>query len=434
MLERYAREAMTRLWSEQHKFETYLQVEKAVAKGWHALGLMDSQTCDQIQQASFQLEDIHHFEKTTKHDIIAFIQAVSKTLGDSERFFHYGITSSDCIDTALALLIKQSLALIVEDMHKLLSVLKARAYEFKEVVMVGRSHGVHGEPIAFGLVWALWYDDMRAHLKALQEVSKEVSVGMISGAMGNMAHSPFELEELVCQELGLGVAKISNQVISRERHARVCNALALLASSCEKIAINIRHYQRTEVYEAEEAFSVGQKGSSAMPHKRNPVLSENITGLARMIRAYAIPMMENVALWHERDISHSSVERFVLPDAFITLDFLLHRLTNLLKDLVVYPENMRRNLERTGGLVFSQRVLLELPKLGFSKAQSYTIVQENAMRVWALLQQGQNASFLEHLLAEERLKEVDRALITDCFETDYYLRQIPRIFARVFGD
>ncbi|WP_121022486.1 adenylosuccinate lyase [Helicobacter vulpis] len=434
MLARYAREAMARLWSEQRKFETYLQVEKAVAKAWHTLGLMDAKTCDQIQQASFQLEDIHAFEKATKHDVIAFIQAVSKTLGDAERFFHYGITSSDCIDTALALLIQQSLALIMEDLNALLAVLKARAYEFKEVVMVGRSHGVHGEPIAFGLVWALWYDDMRAHLKALQEVAQEVGVGMISGAMGNMAHTPFELEKLVCQELGLGVAKISNQVISRERHARVCNALALLASSCEKIAINIRHYQRTEVYEAEEAFSVGQKGSSAMPHKRNPVLSENITGLARMIRAYAIPMMENVALWHERDISHSSVERFVLPDAFITLDFLLHRLTTLLGDLVVYPENMRKNLERTGGLVFSQRVLLELPKLGFSKAESYAIVQENAMQVWALLQQGKQASFLEHLLAEPRLKEVDRALIKGCFEIDYYLRHVPRIFARVFGD
>ncbi|WP_120945406.1 MULTISPECIES: adenylosuccinate lyase [Helicobacter] len=433
MLDRYAREPMARLWGESHKFETYLRVEQAVARAWHTLGLLDAKTLAQIEQANFSLEDIHTFEKRTRHDVIAFIQAVSKSLGDAERFFHYGITSSDCIDTALALLIQESLGIIFEDLRVLLDVLKARALEFKEVVMVGRSHGVHGEPTSFGLVWALWYEDIHAHWQALQEAAKEVCVGMVSGAMGNMAHSPFELEELVCQELGLGVARVSNQVIPREKHARLCNAVALLVSTCEKIAINVRHYQRTEVYEAEEAFSAGQKGSSAMPHKRNPVLSENITGLARMIRAYAIPMMENVALWHERDISHSSVERFVFPDMFITLDFLLHRLATLLKNLLVYPENMRKNLERTGGLVFSQRVLLELPKLGFSKAQSYAIVQENAMWVWARLQEGLQADFLTQLLSDARLAQVDRALLKACFETDYYLRNVGRIFDRVFG-
>ncbi|WP_104753655.1 adenylosuccinate lyase [Helicobacter salomonis] len=432
MVERYAREAMTRLWSEQHKFETYLRVEKAVAKSWHALGLIDAQTCETIQQASFQLGDIHAFEQITKHDVIAFIQAVSKTLGDAERFFHYGITSSDCIDTALALLLKESLGIILKDLQELLEVLKARAYEFKDTLTIGRSHGIHGEPMSFGLVWALWFEEIKRHVHSLQGVLEEVGVGMISGAMGNMAHIPLELEEKTCEILGLKPAPITNQVISRDRHAKVINALAVLASSCEKIAVNIRHYQRTEVYEAEEAFGVGQRGSSAMPHKRNPVLSENITGLCRVIRGFVMPMMENVALWHERDISHSSVERFVFPDIFITADFMLHRLTNLLKDLVVYPENMRANLERTGGLVYSQRVLLELPKLGFSKDQSYAIVQENARQVWGNLQGGQQASLLECLLVDARLQSVSRSTLQNCFDPLHYLQRTDQIFKRVF--
>lgn len=438
MVARYARAPMQELWSLQNRFETYLRVEKAVVQAWHALGFIEDADCAKIQEATFDLDRIHELEQTTKHDVVAFVDAVCENLGASARFFHYGITSSDCIDTALALLLQEGLNIIIQDIQGLLGVLKARAYEFQETLMVGRSHGIHGEPMSFGLVWALWYEEIQRHLSALHAVLEEVGVGMISGAMGNLAHVPVELEEMACQILGLGVAKITNQVIGRDRHARVINALALLASSCEKIATSIRHLQRTEVYEAEEYFSKGQKGSSAMPHKRNPVLSENVTGLCRMIRSYCMPMMESVALWHERDISHSSVERFVFPDIFITMDFMLDRLATLLKNLVVYPENMLKNLHLTGGLVFSQRILLELPKLGFSKQTSYAIVQENAQKVWEDLQHGktskQGSLFLSYLLDDARLKNIDPGVLSACFNLSYYLKNTPRIFARVFKD
>ncbi|WP_163564044.1 adenylosuccinate lyase [Helicobacter suis] len=435
MLDRYAREGMLALWSLQNRFDTYLKVEKAVASAWYQLGLMSAIDCEKIQKAWFSLERIHTLEQTTKHDVIAFINAVCENLGDEARFFHYGITSSDCIDTALALLLQESLKIILNDLDALLAVLKKRAYEFKDTLIIGRSHGIHGEPLSFGLVWALWFDEMWRHMQSLKVVLEEVGVGMISGAMGNLAHIPLELEEITCALLGLKVAPITNQVISRDRHAKMINAIALLASSCEKVVINIRHYQRTEVYEAEEYFSEGQKGSSAMPHKRNPVLSENITGLCRVIRGYCMPMMESVALWHERDISHSSVERFIFPDIFTTTDFMLDRLTTLLKNLVVYPENMQQNLEKTGGLIFSQRLLLELPKLGFSKEQSYTIIQENAAKVWKSLQQGKHTPdcFLHTLLKDPRLEKVDRSFLKECFETSYYLKNTDQIFARVFG-
>ncbi|WP_104759837.1 adenylosuccinate lyase [Helicobacter bizzozeronii] len=436
MLDRYARAPMAQLWSVQNKFEAYLRVEKAVVQAWHNLGFVSEADCAKIQKAHFSLERIDAIEQTTKHDVIAFVNAVCENLGAESRFFHYGITSSDCIDTALALLLQESLQIIIADTQELLAVLKARAFEFKDTLMVGRSHGIHGEPMSFGLVWALWYEEILRHLDALHIALEEISVGMVSGAMGNLAHVPMELEEITCQILGLKVAPITNQVIGRDRHARVINALALLASSCEKIAVNIRHYQRTEVYEAEEYFSKGQKGSSAMPHKRNPVLSENITGLCRVIRGYAVPMMENIALWHERDISHSSVERFVFPDIFTTTDFMLDRLTTLLKNLVVYPENMLKNLHLTGGLVFSQRVSLELPKLGFSKQESYAIVQENAQKVWVHLQQGQSREpdlFLHYLLEDTRLRHVDPNAIKACFDLPYYLANTAKIFTRVFG-
>ncbi|BCD70315.1 adenylosuccinate lyase [Helicobacter suis] len=435
MLDRYSREGMLALWSLRNKFDTYLKVEKAVASAWYQLGLMSAVDCEKIQKAWFSLERIHTLEQTTKHDVIAFINAVCENLGDEARFFHYGITSSDCIDTALALLLQESLKIILKDLDALLAVLKKRAYEFKDTLIIGRSHGIHGEPLSFGLVWALWFDEMWRHMQSLKVVLEEVGVGMISGAMGNLAHIPLELEEITCTSLGLKVAPITNQVISRDRHAKMINAIALLASSCEKVVINIRHYQRTEVYEAEEYFSKGQKGSSAMPHKRNPVLSENITGLCRVIRGYCMPMMESVALWHERDISHSSVERFIFPDIFTTTDFMLDRLTTLLKNLVVYPENMQQNLEKTGGLIFSQRLLLELPKLGFSKEQSYTIIQENAAKVWKSLQQGKHAPdcFLHTLLKDPRLEKVDRSFLEECFDTSYYLKNTDQIFTRVFG-
>ena len=319
-------------------------------------------------------------------------------------------------------------------------IIKKRAYEHKNTLMVGRSHGIHGEPITFGLVLAIWHDEIKRAYELLNHAKSVISTGMISGAMGNFAHSPLELEELVCQNLGLNPAPASNQVIQRDRYAQVISALAILASSCEKIAVAIRHYQRTEVYEAEEYFSPGQKGSSAMPHKRNPVLSENVTGLCRMIRSYAIPAMENVALWHERDISHSSVERFILPDAFITSDFMLNRLNGILANLVVYPENMMKNLNLTGGLVFSQRVLLELPKQGVSREDAYKIVQRNAMKVWADLQEGKKALnengeslFLQNLLNDNELREkLNENAIKECFDYTYYTKNVDRIFKRVF--
>ena len=441
MVERYAREAMKSKWSIQAKYDAWLKVELAAVRAWNKLGLITDDDCEKIQKnAKFDIARIDEIEKTTKHDVIAFLTSVSESLGDESRFVHYGMTSSDCIDTAAALQIKESLELILADTSEFLRALKTRAMEHKNTLMVGRSHGIHGEPITFGLVIAIWHDEIKRAKELLEHAKKIISVGAISGAMGNFAHAPLELEELVCAELGLGCAPASNQVIQRDRYAQVMSALAILASSCEKIAVAVRHYQRTEVYEAEEYFSPGQKGSSAMPHKRNPVLSENITGLCRMIRSYATPALENVALWHERDISHSSVERFILPDAFITADFMLGRITGLIKNLVVYPENMMKNLNLTGGLVFSQRVLLELPKREISREDAYKIVQRNAMKVWADLQQGKSALndkgeslFLQNLLGDEDLRaKLSENEIRACFDYSYYTKNVDKIFARVF--
>ncbi|WP_033616674.1 adenylosuccinate lyase [Helicobacter pylori] len=439
MLERYANEEMKALWNEQTKFETYLEVEKAVVRAWNKLGQIQDSDCEKIcSKAAFNLERIKEIEKTTKHDLIAFTTCVAESLGEESRFFHYGITSSDCIDTAMALLMTKSLKLIQKGVQNLYETLKNRALEHKDTLMVGRSHGVFGEPITFGLVLALFADEIKRHLKALDLTMEFISVGAISGAMGNFAHAPLELEELACEFLGLKTANINNQVIQRDRYARLACDLALLASSCEKIAVNIRHLQRSEVYEVEEAFSTGQKGSSAMPHKRNPILSENITGLCRVIRSFTTPMLENVALWHERDMSHSSVERFALPDLFITSDFMLSRLNNVIKNLVVYPKNMLKNLALSGGLVFSQRVLLELPKKGLSREESYSIVQENAMKIWEVLQQGafKNADenlFLNALLNDERLKKyLSEDEIKACFDYNYYTKNVGAIFKRVF--
>lgn len=441
MVERYAREAMKSKWSIQAKYDAWLKVELAAVRAWNKLGLITDEDCEKIQKnAKFDIARIDEIEKTTKHDVIAFLTSVSESLGDESRFVHYGMTSSDCIDTAVALQMKESLELILADIDEFLKALKERAMEHKNTLMVGRSHGIHGEPITFGLVIAIWHDEIKRAKELLEHAKKIISVGAISGAMGNFAHAPLELEELVCAELGLGCAPASNQVIQRDRYAQVMSALAILASSCEKIAVAVRHYQRTEVYEAEEYFSPGQKGSSAMPHKRNPVLSENITGLCRMIRSYATPALENVALWHERDISHSSVERFILPDAFITADFMLGRITGLIKNLVVYPENMMKNLNLTGGLVFSQRVLLELPKREISREDAYKIVQRNAMKVWADLQQGKSALndkgeslFLQNLLGDEDLRaKLSENEIRACFDYSYYTKNVDKIFARVF--
>lgn len=442
MVERYAREEMASKWTMQAKYQAWLDVEKAVVKAWNKLGLIPDEDAQKIvENADFSVERIDEIEKVTRHDLIAFTTSVAETLGDESRWFHYGMTSSDTIDTAVALQMKDSLSLIIEDVKMLMASIKKRAYEHKMTLMVGRSHGIHGEPITFGLVLAVWYDEVHRHLKNLEETMEVIAVGQVSGAMGNFAHAPLELEEYACEELGLKPAPVSNQVIQRDRYARLATALALLASSIEKFAVQIRHWQRTEVYEVEEYFAKGQKGSSAMPHKRNPILTENITGLARIIRAYSIPAMENVALWHERDISHSSTERFWIPDAFITSDFMLHRMNNVIANMVVYPENMMKNLNLTGGLVFSQRVLLELPKQGVSREDAYRIVQRNAMKVWEGLQQGKPALndkgeslYLQYLLGDEELREsLDEAQIRECFNYDYYTKNVDKIFSRVFN-
>ncbi|GHS88969.1 adenylosuccinate lyase [Campylobacterota bacterium] len=441
MIDRYAREEMKKLWDQNAKYSAWLEVEKAGVKAWNKLGLIGDSDAEKIcQNAKFDIARIDEIEKTTKHDVIAFLKSVSESLGDEGRFVHYAMTSSDTIDTAVALQMRDSLLIIIDDVRALMSAIKRRAIEHKNTLMVGRSHGIHGEPITFGLALAVWHDELRRHLENLTETLKVISVGKFSGAMGNFAHAPIEFELLACAALDLAPAPVSNQIIQRDRYARLASALALLASSAEKFAVQIRHWQRTEVYEAEEYFSAGQKGSSAMPHKRNPVLSENICGLARVVRSFAVPAMENVALWHERDISHSSSERFWLADSFITSDFLLHRLTGVVEKLLVYPQNMMKNLNMTGGLVFSQRILLELPKAGLSRDDAYAIVQRNAMKVWEALQNGKAATnergeslYLQFLLADEDLvRAIGSEAVRNCFDYGYFTRNIDQIFERVF--
>lgn len=441
MVERYAREEMKSKWTMQAKYQAWLDVEVAVVKAWNRLGLIpDSDAQKIVDNAGFNIDRIDEIEAVTRHDLIAFTTSVSETLGEESRWFHYGMTSSDTVDTAVALQMRDSLQLIITDVKMVMESIKIRALEHKMTLMVGRSHGIHGEPITFGLVLAVWYDEMARHLTNLEQTMDVIAVGQVSGAMGNFAHAPLELEEYTCEALGLKAAPASNQVIQRDRYAQLASALALMASSIEKFAVQIRHWQRTEVYECEEYFAAGQKGSSAMPHKRNPILTENITGLARMVRSYVIPAMENVALWHERDISHSSTERFWLPDSFITSDFMLHRFNSVISKLVVYPENMMRNLNLTGGLVFSQRVLLELPLKGVSREDAYRVVQRNAMKVWEGLQQDKSATnekgeslYLQYLLDDEELgKSLSEEAIRECFNFDYYTKNVDKIFNRVF--
>jgi len=441
MVERYAREEMSSKWTQKARYAAWLEVEKAAVKAWNKIGLIPDEDCKKIvKNATFSVKRIEEIEAVTRHDLIAFNTSVSESLGDESRWFHYGMTSSDAVDTGVALQMRDSLKLIIKDVKMLMKSIKKRAKEHKYTLMVGRSHGIHGEPITFGLTLAVWYDEMKRHLKNLKETLKVISVGQISGAMGNFAHAPLELEEYAMKELGLKPEPCSNQVIHRDRYARLATALALMSSSIEKFAVQVRHLQRTEVYECEEFFAKGQKGSSAMPHKRNPILTENITGLARTIRSFAAPAMENVALWHERDISHSSNERFWLPDAFITADFMLHRMNSVIANLTVMPENMMKNLNLTGGLVFSQRVLLELPLQGVSREDAYRIVQRNAMKVWQEIQQGKPSTnkkgeslYLQYLLGDEELRNsLSEKQIRECFNFEYYTKNVSAIFKRVF--
>jgi adenylosuccinate lyase len=430
LIPRYTRAEMGRIWSEENRFRTWLAVEVAATETLAEAGLVPKDAARAIREkADFSLERIHAIESEVRHDVIAFTTAVAEIVGPEARWFHYGLTSNDVVDTAQAVLIEQASRIILQDLRNLIEVLERRAFEFKDTPMVGRTHGVHAEPITFGLKLANWYDEAQRDLARFQRAAEEMRVGKFSGAVGNFAHLNPELEEKICARLGLKAAPITSQVIQRDLHANYMAILAVVASTLDKIATEIRHLQRTEVREAEEYFSEKQKGSSAMPHKRNPVTCEQISGLARVVRANAQAAFENVALWHERDISHSSVERIILPDSTTLLDYMLAKTTNLVDTMFVYPERMRQNLESSGGLVFSGQLLLDLVEHGVSREDAYRMVQRHAMRAW---QEGKN--FRELVLKDKDItKRVPRAQIERAFDLKRQLRNVDKIFDRVFS-
>ena len=430
MIPRYSCPEMARIWEPEAKFRIWLKIETYAAEAMAELGLVPKHAADAVRKrGSFDVARIDQIEREVKHDVIAFLTSVAEKVGPDARFLHQGLTSSDVLDTCFNVQLVQAADLLVADVDALLAALKTRAFEFKDTLTVGRSHGVHAEPTTFGLKLASAYAEFSRARERLERAREEVATCAISGAVGTFAHVDPRVEAYVAKKLGLRPEPISTQVIPRDRHALYFATLAVVASSIERLATEIRHLQRTEVLEAEEYFSEGQKGSSAMPHKRNPVLSENLTGLARVVRAYAQPALEDVALWHERDISHSSVERVIGPDATIALDFALVRLTGIIKGLVVYPNRMRANLDRLGGLIHSQRVLLALTEAGVPREEAYRLVQRNAMKVWET-----GADFQAALLAD---KDVTKVLSPDeikaQFDLGYHTKYVDAIFARVFG-
>jgi len=429
MIERYTLPEMGALWTEQSKFQKWLEVEIAVCEVHAELGTIPRDALEQIKaRAKFSVERINEIEKTTNHDVIAFTTNLAESIGEAARFVHYGLTSSDVVDTANALLLRSACDILLEKIEALLEVLQRRALEFKHTPQIGRTHGIHAEPTSFGLTFALWYDEMRRDRDRLTRARETVAVGKISGAVGTFALLDPEVEEKVCARLGLKPAPVSTQIIQRDCYAEYLCTLAIIASSLDKFALNIRHWQRTEVGEAQERFTVGQKGSSAMPHKRNPIISERICGIARVIRGHSLVGLENVALWHERDISHSSAERVVLPDASIALDYILHKATSLIAGLVVHPKRMLQNLQLTRGLVFSGQLLLALTQKGVSRENAYEWVQRNAMRVW-----DQNENFQELLQKDPDIKlHLSAKEIDGAFAFDSYLRNVDTIFDRVF--
>jgi adenylosuccinate lyase len=430
MISRYTRPVMGRIWEQKNLYRQWLRVELAVVDAMAQLGQVPAQAAQEIaQKADFDVDRIDEIEGETRHDVIAFLTCVAEYVGESARYIHLGLTSSDILDTSLALLLREAADILLDDIQALLEVLKRRAYEHRNTVMMGRSHGIHAEPTTFGLKLALWYSEMERNRERLLRAQKNISVGKVSGAVGTYANVDPEVEKLACLRLGLQPASISTQIIQRDRHAEYFSTLAIIASSIEKIAIEIRHLQRTEVREAEEYFFEGQKGSSAMPHKRNPIGSENLCGLARLVRSNAVAAMENVPLWHERDISHSSVERVIAPDSTIVLDFMLHRLTNMLDRLVVYEDRMRANLESNGGLFFSQRVLLALTESGVDRDEAYRLTQRNAMAVWS-----EGSSFKDRLAADpEVMAHLHPDRLEELFDLNYYLKHVDTIFSQVFG-
>lgn len=429
MISRYTRPEMGRIWSEENSFQKWLDVEILAAEGLARMGRVPKAAISRIRKkARLDVKRIRAIEAEVKHETIAFLSAVAETIGDDARHLHVGMTSSDVMDTALAIQFKEASALLEQDIKDLLTVLRRQARKYKWTVMIGRTHGVHAEPITFGLKLAIWYQEMERHLLRFRQAVGDICVGKISGAVGTFAQIPPQVEAYVCRKSGLKPAPVSNQIVQRDRHAYYFSTLALIASSLEKFAVEIRHLQRTEVQEAEEPFTQGQKGSSAMPHKRNPILSENVSGLARLMRSYAHAAMENIPLWHERDISHSSVERVIAPDATIALDFMLRRMTYVLANLCVYPENMARNLAKTGGAVFSEKVLLALVDKGVARDVAYRMVQPHALRVGK-----EGGDLKRELLADAEIRRYLSAQeIDDLWDIKHHLANIDVIFRRVF--
>ncbi len=429
MIPRYTRPEMARLWSDENRFRTWLAVEVAATETLAEAGMVPKDAAKAIKErADFRVERIHEIEAEVRHDVIAFTTAVAEIVGPHARWFHYGLTSNDVVDTAQALLIRQASEVIAQDLYRLSEVLERRAWEFKNTPMIGRTHGIHAEPITFGFKIANWYSETQRNIERFFAAAEDMRVGKFSGAVGVFAHLNPELEEKICARLGLKAAAVSSQVIQRDRHAHYLATLAVIASTLDKIATELRHLQRTEVREAEEFFSEKQKGSSAMPHKRNPVTLEQISGLARVVRSNAQAGFENVALWHERDISHSSVERVILPDSTTLMDYMLNKTTNILETMFVYPDRMRANLESTHGLIFSGQLLLDLVEHGMSREDAYRLVQGHAMRAWK-----EGLNFHDLILADREITaKVPRQQIEYAFDLPRQLQNVDKIFARVF--
>lgn len=430
MISRYSREKMAAIWRQENKYKKWLDVELAACEAMVRLGKVSPGALENIRsRASVDVLRIDEIEKNTRHDVIAFLSSLTEKIGEDGRFIHMGLTSSDVLDTALAAQLNEAAGVLQDDLEKLLDVLKKKAFEHKKTLMIGRSHGIHAEPITFGLKMALWHQEMERNRRRLVCAKEAISYGKISGAVGAFSFVEPFVEEYVCEKLGLKPAPVSSQIVQRDRHAEFFSALAIIASSLDKFAQEIRLLQRTEVREVEEYFSAGQKGSSAMPHKRNPVLSENISGLARLMRSYAVAALEDVALWHERDISHSSVERVIAPDATIVLDFMLGRFTGLMDKLVVYPARMLANLRMTHGVIFSQMVLLSLIEKGTTREDAYTVVQKNAMRSWH-----EDLEFKDLLAQDEVVRQyLDKEELERIFDVNNFLKNLDYIFQRTFG-
>ncbi|GAQ95609.1 adenylosuccinate lyase [Thermodesulfovibrio aggregans] len=429
MIERYTRKEMGDIWSMENKFRKWLEVEIAVCEAWAELGKIPQDALKEIKEkADFDLKRIDEIEATVKHDVIAFLTAVAEKVGPVSRYIHMGLTSSDVVDTALALQMREAANLIMEDLKKIKELFRQKAFQYKDTICMGRSHGVHAEPTSFGLRFALWYEEAGRNIERLASAIERISVGKISGAVGTFSNIPPEIEEIALKKLGLKPEPVATQVVQRDRHAEFLSVLALIAAMVEKVAVEIRHLQRTEVLEAEEPFTEGQKGSSAMPHKRNPVGCENLSGLARLVRSNAFASFENIALWHDRDISHSSVERVIIPDNCILVDYMLNRLYGIIKDLRVYPERMLKNIELSYGLYNSQRVLLALVEKGLTREEAYKIVQSNAMQSWK-----EGKPFMELLLKDETVRKyLNEDEIKSIFDLNYYTRNIDHIYRRVF--